>query len=213
MSNDTIQHYHQNAEEFVAQYDSLAAEQVHSLWLDQLAQSPLGRALDIGAGSGRDARWLASKGWQVTAVEPAEALRRAAQSIEAGPGAEPEIVWVDDQLPHLGRVRAGNPTFDLILLSAVWMHIEPQFRPMALKALVSLLADVGLMVITLRFGPADPLRPMYRVSADEVQALAAPLGVSVEVISGTAFEKDQLNRSEVHWQTLLLRHTTVEESV
>lgn len=212
MSNDTIQHYHQNAEEFVAQYDSLAAHQVHSLWLDKLAEIPLGSALDIGAGSGRDARWMASLGWQVTAVEPADALRRAAQCIEAGQGAEPAIAWVDDQLPHLARVRAGNPTFDLILLSAVWMHITPDSRRVALAALVSLLAEAGMMVMTLRFGPADPLRPMYPVSADEVQALAAPLGVSVEVLSGTALEKDQLNRSEVHWQTLLLRHTVAEGS-
>lgn len=211
MSNDTIQYYHLNAKKFVAQYDSLAAQLVHSLWIDQLAQTPLGSALDIGAGSGRDARWLASKGWQVTAVEPAEALRRAAQSREAVQDTEPAIEWVDDQLPHLAKVRAGNPTFDLILLSAVWMHIAPQSRRVALAALVSLLADAGLMVITLRFGPTDPLRPMYPVSADEVQALAAPLGVSVEVISGTGFEKDQLNRSEVHWQTLLLRHTATED--
>jgi protein-L-isoaspartate O-methyltransferase len=210
LSNDTIQHYHQNAKEFVAQYDSMDAQKVHGLWLNQLAQSSIGNALDIGAGSGRDARWMASLGWQVTAVEPAEALRRAAQSIEARQGAESAIVWLDDQLPSLARVRAETTTFDLILLSAVWMHVEPQSRPAALKVLFSLLAETGLMVMTLRFGPDDPLRPMFPVSADEVQALAAPLGVSVEVLSGAALEKDQLNRAEVHWQTLLLRHTTVE---
>jgi protein-L-isoaspartate O-methyltransferase len=213
LSNDTIQHYHLNAKAFVAQYDSMAAQQVHRLWLDQLAQSPSGRSLDIGAGSGRDARWLASKGWQVTAVEPAEALRRAAQSIEAVHGTEPAIDWVDDRLPALARVRAENSKFNLILLSAVWMHIELQSRPMALKALVRLLAEGGLMVITLRFGPADPLRPMHPVSADEVQAIAAPLGVSVEALSGGALEKDPLNRSEVRWQTLLLRHSAAQGSV
>ncbi len=213
MSQDTIQHYHLNAKEFVAQYDSMAAQQVHRLWCDRLAQMPAGRALDIGAGSGRDARWLASLGWQVTAVEPAAALRRAAQSSEAGQSAEPAIVWVEDQLPHLARVRVENPTFDLILLSAVWVHLAPESRPAALKALVSLLAEAGLMVMTLRFGPADPLRPMYPVSADEVQALAAPLGMSVEVLSGAARERDQLDRPEVSWQTLLLRHNTAQGSL
>jgi SAM-dependent methyltransferase len=39
-----------------------------------------GRALDLGCGEGGDAKWLASKGWQVTAVDISdEALRRAAE--------------------------------------------------------------------------------------------------------------------------------------
>jgi hypothetical protein len=32
------------------------------------------QALDIGAGSGRDAAWLAAEGWNVVAVEPALGL-------------------------------------------------------------------------------------------------------------------------------------------
>ncbi|CAN5124564.1 hypothetical protein BH11ACT7_BH11ACT7_34500 [soil metagenome] len=39
-----------------------------------------GRALDLGCGEGGDAKWLASQGWQVTAVDISdEALRRAAE--------------------------------------------------------------------------------------------------------------------------------------
>lgn len=34
---------------------------------------PPGRALDAGCGEGADARWLASQGWEVTAVDIAEA--------------------------------------------------------------------------------------------------------------------------------------------
>lgn len=33
---------------------------------------PPGRALDLGAGEGRNAIWLASRGWQVTAVDFSE---------------------------------------------------------------------------------------------------------------------------------------------
>ena len=35
-------------------------------------------ACDIGAGSGRDANWLASNGWEVVAVEPSTLRDRAA---------------------------------------------------------------------------------------------------------------------------------------
>jgi SAM-dependent methyltransferase len=41
---------------------------------------PPGRALDLGCGEGGDAKWLASQGWQVVAVDISdEALRRAAE--------------------------------------------------------------------------------------------------------------------------------------
>jgi protein-L-isoaspartate O-methyltransferase len=201
LSNDTISHYHQNADDFAALYDSMAAQEVHRSWFDRLVQVPVGRALDVGAGSGRDVRWLASLGWQVTAVEPAAALRQRAES-----RATSSVTWVDDRLPDLARVRSGHARFELILLSAVWMHIEPDARPQALKALARLLADGGLMVITLRFGPSAAQRPMYPVSLDELRALSAPLGMSVEALSDGALETDQLNRPDVSWQTVLLRH-------
>jgi FkbM family methyltransferase len=39
--------------------------------------------LDIGAGSGRDAAWLASLGYEVIAVEPSAAMVREAQRIHS----------------------------------------------------------------------------------------------------------------------------------
>jgi SAM-dependent methyltransferase len=37
--------------------------------VEELQALPPGRALDVGAGEGRNAVWLASRGWQVTAVD------------------------------------------------------------------------------------------------------------------------------------------------
>jgi SAM-dependent methyltransferase len=74
----TIDIYHQQAELFAAQYDALSFEQVHQSWQPYWPKEQL--VLDIGAGSGRDAFWLASQGNQVIAVEPAEDLRRLGQA-------------------------------------------------------------------------------------------------------------------------------------
>ena len=35
----------------------------------ELASLPPGRALDLACGEGRNARWLAERGWQVTAID------------------------------------------------------------------------------------------------------------------------------------------------
>jgi SAM-dependent methyltransferase len=53
-----------------------------------------GTALDAGCGTGAEARWLAARGWQVTAADiSAEALARAAAEPAAGP-----VRWVEADL-------------------------------------------------------------------------------------------------------------------
>ena len=37
--------------------------------VQEVADLPPGRALDLGAGEGRNAIWLAERGWRVTAVD------------------------------------------------------------------------------------------------------------------------------------------------
>ena len=54
----TIPHYEQNANQLVAQYESLTFEDVHPSILDLLPASGA-TILDVGAGSGRDAAWFA----------------------------------------------------------------------------------------------------------------------------------------------------------
>ena len=39
------------------------------------------------------------------------------------PKSHPNVTWLDDSLPELSRLRALGHRFDLVLLSAVWMHV------------------------------------------------------------------------------------------
>lgn len=194
-----IEHYHQHAAQFQAQYDSLVAEEVHADWASLLNSCVPGRALDVGAGSGRDALWLMRKGWQVTAVEPAQGLRQRGQRTTGK-----QVKWVDTQLPLLPHLERPSEGYDLILLSAVWMHLPQNERPQAFTRLAELLATTGRLIITLRFGPSDPKRPMYDVSVDELRQLAQPQGLELQRL-GPEISIDRLQRPEVSWQTLCLR--------
>lgn len=198
MPKNTIAHYHRNAARFQAQYDSVAAADVHADWASLLQGRTPGRALDVGAGSGRDALWLTQKGWQVTAVEPAQGLRERGQQTTGD-----QVQWRDSQLPHLPDLDTPAQGYDLILLSAVWMHLPPSERPQAFSRLVELLSATGLLIITLRFGPSDPERPMYAVSVDELAQLAQPQGLVLSVL-GKGESQDRLARAEVSWQTVCL---------
>jgi len=195
----TITHYHQQAKHFQSLYDSVSAQQIHQDWSYLIERLTPGFALDIGAGSGRDARWLASKGWQVVAAEPAQALRELAQKSSG-----PEVLWSAASLPELIELPTTPTTYQLILLSAVWMHIPPSERKLAFQTIAERLATDGLIVISLRFGPSDSKRPMYEVSVAEVQQLAAACNLRTEVLS-PASTSDKLGRQEVSWQTLLLK--------
>lgn len=77
-----------------------------------------GRALDVGCGEGADAVWLATRGWQVTALDPSQvALTRARAAAEA---AGVEISWwgggladVDLPLASFDLVTTFYPVLDL----------------------------------------------------------------------------------------------------
>lgn len=80
-----------------------------------------GRALDIGAGDGRNAIWLAAQGWAVTAIDLSTvALKRAAERAAAR-GTRLECV-VADWREH----DFGEAAFDLVVVS--FMHPQPDER-------------------------------------------------------------------------------------
>ena len=68
-SSKALQWYQANATEAAARHEALNPAKVHHWWLDQLPNSPA-VILDAGAGTGRDAAWLAAKKHDVIAVEP-----------------------------------------------------------------------------------------------------------------------------------------------
>src|SRR6056300_257776 len=101
--------YDLNAESLARRYDAIPVEEIHSPWLALIEDLPAKLALDVGAGSGRDARWLAEKGWSVVAVEPRD-LREVAQEKSS----HLDIEWFKDSLPELAHVRSIGYRFDLI---------------------------------------------------------------------------------------------------
>ena len=95
---------------------------MHDPILGLLPESVIdGLALDVGGGSGRDAAWLARRGYQVVAVEPAAGMR--AEAMRRHPDAA--IRWLDDRLPALSKVHGLGLAFDLVLVAAVWQHVAP----------------------------------------------------------------------------------------
>lgn len=191
--------YAEAAETLVRQYESVSFAEVHRQVLHLLPATP-GRILDIGAGTGRDAAAFAAMGHTVVAVEPTAELRNRA----AAQHPSPRIEWLEDSLPHLARLGGRGEAFDLVMLTAVWMHFDEGQRRLAMPRAARLVRSGGQMILSLRHGPVPPGRRMFEVSVEEVIHLAEASGL------GLIFRLDDqpsaLGRSDVRWTRLAFSH-------
>lgn len=191
--------YDDNAARLSAQYQKVEVDALHASWTPDFLTCTPGFACDIGAGSGRDANWLAAKGWDVIAVEPSQGMRELATQ-----NSHPNVTWLDDSLPELTRLRAFGHRFDLVLLSAVWQHVPPGQRERTFRILTELLKPGGTLVITLRHGSDEQEnreRGFHPVSASELSLFAQRRAV---VMCDPVRQADQ-TRAHVQWETVVFQ--------
>ncbi|HEX2904262.1 MAG TPA: methyltransferase domain-containing protein [Jatrophihabitans sp.] len=88
--------------------DRVWSSQVNAVLAAEVGELQPGTALDLGAGEGGDATWLARHGWQVAAADvSAVALARARADAErAGVARHISFVTVDEVFAGLGLVDA-----------------------------------------------------------------------------------------------------------
>ena len=193
--------YAETAATLAQQYESITFEQVHSDALHLIPAVPC-LILDIGAGTGRDAAALAKQGHTVTAAEPTAELRTEGMQIHADiPPSRSggSLRWIDDALPDLPVLSAEDKRYDLLFLTAVWMHLPEVDRRRAMSRIAALLAPHGRIIMSLRHGPVPAGRTMYDVSGEETITLAAANGLSCILQTQ---RQDMLGREGVRWTFL-----------
>ncbi|MEQ8355584.1 MAG: class I SAM-dependent methyltransferase [Kiloniellaceae bacterium] len=168
--------YAEEAEEILVRYEQAAFERLHAAILHLIPSTPA-TVLDIGAGTGRDAAAFAALGHSVVAVEPTAKLRDGAKALHLSP----RIEWLDDSLPDLAGLAGRAASFDLIMMTAVWMHLDRSQRRRGMPRLAGLLRPGGILILTLRHGPVPKGRRMFEVSAEETTELARTTGLEPEL--------------------------------
>jgi SAM-dependent methyltransferase len=166
------ENYAEEAPELLQRYESISFAEAQRAILHLIPKEPC-RVLDIGAGTGRDAAGFAALGHRVVAVEPTVEMRLGAMALHPSP----LIEWLNDSLPDLARLRTRGEQFDVVMLTAVWMHLDAPQRRRAIPNVSAQVRRGGVVSMTLRHGPVPAGRRMFEVSADETIGLAEPLGL------------------------------------
>lgn len=142
----------------------------------ELADLPPGRALDLAAGEGRNALWLAGRGWRVTAVDfsavATDKGRRLAQ--RAG-------VVVDWVIGDVLTYQPDGPGFDLVIIA--YLHLPPADMSTVWSGAVRALAPGGVLLVVghdrrnLDEGTGGPQDPTLLYAPDAIVAHLAGLHV------------------------------------
>lgn len=169
----------------------------------ELSELPAGRALDLAAGEGRNAVWLARRGWQVDAVDfSAVALKRADDL------ARSHEVALKTQVADLTRFTPEPEAYDLVLLA--YLHLEPEAMGGVLRKAAAAARPGGTLLLighdvsNLTHGVGGPQDPRVLTSVDKVTSAWGDTTdiVSAEVVrrevateSGNAWARDTLVRA------------------
>jgi SAM-dependent methyltransferase len=143
----------------------------------ELQGLPPGRALDLGAGEGRNAVWLAERGWRVTAVD------FSAVALDKGRGlAQARGVGVDWVLEDLRGYRPELVAYDLVLVA--YLQLLPAERAAVLRGAVTALARHGTLLVVghdlanLAEGVGGPQDPAVLYTPEAVVAELTGLTVN-----------------------------------
>jgi 2-polyprenyl-3-methyl-5-hydroxy-6-metoxy-1,4-benzoquinol methylase len=155
--------------------------------VEELDALPPGRALDVACGEGRNAVWLASKGWRVTGADFSRAGLAKAQRLATDRGVK--VTWVEADVVEW---RPATASFDLVVV--MYLHLPAEQRRRALAHAAAALAPGGVLLVVghdtsnLLKGTGGPQDPAVLFTPEEI----------VENLSGLQIERaEQVKRTVV----------------
>jgi SAM-dependent methyltransferase len=144
----------------------------------ELADLPPGTAVDLAAGEGRNAIWLASRGWTATAVDFSQVALDKGARLAADAGID--VTWVCADATY------WQPDAPVDLVVVAYLQVPAPDRRRAVRGAVSMLSPGGTFLLVahdstnLTEGTGGPQDPSVLMTAEDV--LADLDGIAVDVL-------------------------------
>ncbi|MCK4823996.1 class I SAM-dependent methyltransferase, partial [bacterium] len=201
MDEKTLDYYSQNAPDVFKRYDSVQ-DGIEKYFKEAFPQK--GHILDIGAGSGRDVRYLIKDGHKAYGLEPCDKLRSLA--IHKYPELSSSLL--KGRLPD--DFAAINRKFDGIICSAVLMHIPKEHLFDSIFLIKRILKPNGRALISIpqergdiRKDHRDDKGRLYTdITAEYLELLFERIGFN---LINKWINPDSMCRKGNSWATLLFR--------
>jgi len=153
-----------------------------NVWVREVAE-PLapGRAVDVAAGEGRHAIWLATRGWQVDAVDFSGVGLERGRVLSGERGVAHLITW---RIADVVHEPPAPGAYDLAVVA--YLHLEPDALHSALRGAAASIAPGGTLLVVghdaanLADGVGGPQDPRVLYAPDDVVAHLAGTGLTVE---------------------------------
>jgi SAM-dependent methyltransferase len=138
-----------------------------------------GRAIDLGCGEGRNAIWLAERGWQMVGVDFSEVgLKKAGELADSR---DVSVEWV---AADLLEYRPEPQAFDLVLI--FYLQVPAAQRQPVVRAAADAVAPGGAFLLVahdtsnLQHGYGGPQNPTVLYTAHDVVDDLAGAGLQIE---------------------------------
>ena len=147
--------------------DILWSVEPNRFLVEEVAALAPGRALDLAAGEGRNAVWLAEKGWSVDAVDFSGVALAKARRLAQARGVK--VNWIEADVEQHPIVERGYALAILLYLHLPWERMRD-----VLQSVASAVATQGTFLLVghdrtnLERGHGGPKSPDVLYTADEV---------------------------------------------
>lgn len=200
MDDRTLAYYDAHAAEVARRYESADAGKIRANLVR--AFPPGGRLLELGCGSGRDAAFLLSQGYSVTAVDASPAM--LAEAVRLHPELKQHLLLhaLPDPLPF------GDGEFDGVYSVALLMHLDKETLTPAFREIARVVRPGGRFLFSIPDLRKDPIvnerdphgRLFTFLDEDDWVARATASGLA---LVEKMLDPDCLGRSGFTWHTFL----------
>src|SRR5579883_314078 len=137
---------------------------------------PPGRALDLACGEGRNALWLAEKGWRATAVDFSSVAVAKGRAAAESRGLD--VTWIAADLLDYEPERGA---YEAVVIA--YLHLQPDDMRRVLGKARDALADGGTLLVVghdvtnLTEGTGGPQDPAILYTPDVIVEAVTPLSI------------------------------------